>query len=84
MNKSLDYHINLNVDENLCCVNVNVNAERNLMAIIGSHWKIIGNHKKIIGKNMVIVMVAFGPNMVKLYLNNRFNGLIDFFRSSLV
>ena len=42
------------------------------------------NHRKIIGNNMVIIMAIFGHFMVKLYLNNRFNGLIDFVRFGLV
>ena len=37
------------------------------------------NDKKIIGKNTIIMMAMFGHFMVKLYLNNIFNILIDFF-----
>ena len=36
------------------------------------------NHRKIIGKITIIIIAMFGNFMVKLYLNNKFNGLIDF------
>ena len=52
-----------------------------LVKIIGKSW---GNHRKIIGKIMAIIMTIFGNFMVNLYLDNRFKGLIDFFRFILV
>ena len=42
--------------------------------IIGKSWKIMA----------IIIMAFFGHFMVKLYLNNIFNGLIDFFCFILV
>ena len=41
-------------------------------------------HRKIIGKNMVIIVAVVGYFMMKLYSNNRLNGLIDFLRFGLV
>ena len=44
-------------------------------------------HGKIIGKsweNTIIIIAFFGNVMVKLYLNNWFNGLIGFVRFGLV
>ena len=41
----------------------------------GESWE---NHRKIIGNITIIIMAVFGCFMVKLYLNNWFNGLIGF------
>ena len=46
--------------------------------------KIKENHRKHIGKLTIIIMAIFGNFMVKLYLNNWFNGLIGFSRFGLV
>ena len=42
------------------------------------------NHRKIMGEITIIIIAIVGHSMVKLYLNIRFNGLIDFFRFGLV
>ena len=61
-----------------------------IRADLGSIWRYRNRektqvkHKKIIGKNTIIIMALFGHCMVKLYLNNGFNGLIDCSRFGLV
>ena len=48
-------------------------------SIYGKLWKIMENYRKSWKIMAIIIIAFFGHFMVKLYLNNIFNGLIDFF-----
>ena len=54
--------------------------EKNDWKIVGLFWAIFTQitKGKVIGKNTKILMAIFGNFMVKMYLNNICNSLIDF------